>query len=95
MKLLRFGFVFGLTVQIIISMLGDRATYRPGTVRRSWRRVRSSPLLKRSLWERLKDYDRPDFHPDDHDTIELVETWRQTLFGPEGSLVDKLVGAAA
>ena len=30
----------------------------------------------RELWRQLKDYDRPDFHPDDRDTTELVEQWR-------------------
>jgi len=43
----------------------------------------------------LKDYNRPDFHPDDSDTTELVETWRQELFGEQGTLNDKLIGAAA
>jgi hypothetical protein len=86
-----------MAVQIVISMLGDRATYRPGNVRRSWRRFRRSPIVSPEVWRQLKDYDRPDFHPDDRDTTELVEVWRTRLFGDEGSLNDKLVtsGAAA
>jgi hypothetical protein len=36
------------------------------------------------------DYNRPDFHPDDRDTTELVERWRTTRFGEEGSLADRL-----
>jgi hypothetical protein len=97
MKFLRTGFVVGMAVQIVISMLGDRATYRPGNVRRSWRRFRRSPIVSPEVWRQLKDYDRPDFHPDDRDTTELVEVWRTRLFGDEGSLNDKLVtsGAAA
>jgi predicted metal-dependent hydrolase len=43
----------------------------------------------------LKDYNRPDFHPDDSDTTELVESWRAELFGATGTLNDKLIGAAA
>jgi hypothetical protein len=35
------------------------------------------------------------FHPDDSDTTELVESWRARLFGEDGSLNDKLMGAAA
>ncbi len=95
MKILRYAFVIGITVQIVISLLGDRDTYRRGRLRQSWRRVRRSPVLRRELWDRLCDYDRPDFHPDDHDTTELVETWRKRLFGPAGTLNDRLSGAVA
>ena len=95
MKALRFGFVFGLTVQIVLGLLFDRETYRPGKLRASWRRVRSSPIMRRELWDRLCDYDRPDFHPDDHDTTALVADWRERLFGAGGTMTDKLVGAAA
>jgi hypothetical protein len=41
-----------------------------------------------------KDYNRLDFHPDDSDTTELVQTWRAELFGEHGTLNDKLMGAA-
>ena len=40
------------------------------------------------------DYNRPDFHPDDRDTTELVERWRAELFGDAGTLNDKLITAA-
>jgi hypothetical protein len=95
MNFFRFGFVIGIALSVVISLLGDRATYRPGTLRRSWRRVRRSPIMDPALWAQLKDYNRPDFHPDDSDTTELVETWRAKLFGEDGTLNDKLIGAAA
>jgi len=95
MKLLRYTFVVGMSAQVAGSVLGDREAYRRGTLRRSWRRVRRSPLLTRELWERLKDYDRPDFHPDDRDTTELVSRWREELFGERGTLNAKLITAAA
>jgi uncharacterized protein len=95
MQGLRFGFVAMLTLQIALSMLGDRDTYRPGRLRKSWRRVRRSPLLTRALWDRLHDYCRPDFHPDDHDTSELVARWRSELFGETGTLNDKLANASS
>lgn len=95
MNFLRYGFVAMLAVQIAFSLLLDPATYRPGNLRRSWRRLRRSPLLTRALWEQLRDYNRPDFHPDDRDTTALVEQWRETLFGEHGTLNDKLVSAAA
>src|SRR2546421_5068792 len=84
MRLLRFGFVVGMSVQIIGSLLGDRATYGRGRLLSSWRRLRQSPLLSRQLWDQLCDYDRPDFHPDDRDTTELVERWRTELFVSAG-----------
>lgn len=95
MNFLRYGFVAGLATQIAIGVLLDRETYRKGNLRKSLRRLRRSPLLSRDLWEQLKDYNRPDFHPDDRDTNELVEQWRKELFGEVGSLNDKLVGSAA
>jgi uncharacterized protein len=95
MNFFRFGFVFGMGVSIVLSLLRDRATYRKGNLRRSWRRVKASPIMDPALWAQLKDYNRPDFHPDDSDTTELVETWRAELFGDQGTLNDKLIGAAA
>jgi uncharacterized protein len=95
MKLLRFGFVVGMTVQVVLGLLFDRATYGRGALRRSWRNFRRSPIASRELWVQLRDYDRPDFHPDDRDTTELVERWRDELFGDNGRLRDKLITAAA
>ena len=95
MKILRYSFVIGLSVQVAVSVLGDRATYRPGNLRRSWRTVRKSPIMSRALWRQLCDYDRPDFHPDDRDTTGLVKEWREKLFGEQGTLNDKLVSTAA
>jgi uncharacterized protein len=95
MNFLRFGFVFGMSLQVVISLLGDRATYQRGNLRKSWRRFRHSPIVSRELWAQLKDYNRPDFHPDDRDTTELVEKWRAELFGQDGTLNDKLITRAA
>jgi uncharacterized protein len=95
MQLIRVGFVGGLALQILVSLLGDRATYRRGNLRQSWRRLRRSPLLSRDLWDQLKDYDRPDFHPDDRDTTELVDRWQAELFGPDGTLKGQLASSAA
>ena len=95
MKVLRYAFVLGMTVQVIFSLLLDRATYKPGNLRKSWKRFRRSPVMQRELWEQLKDYDRPDFHPDDRDTTGLVAQWRAELFGTKGTLNDKLTKAGA
>src|SRR3954471_22090852 len=80
MKFFRYSFVAGMAIQVGLGVLFDRETYRRGKFRKSWKKLRSSPLLTRALWEQLKDYDRPDFHPDDRDTNALMETWRTELF---------------
>jgi hypothetical protein len=95
MNFFRFGFVLGMALAVVFSLLGDRATYRRGNLGASWRRLRTSPLADPAIWAQLKDYNRPGFHPDDSDTTELVETWRAELFGAHGTLNDKLIGAAA
>ena len=96
MKAMRVGFVGGMSLQVAISLLLDRETYKhPRQLIRSLRKFRRSPLVSRELWMQLKDYDRPDFHPDDRDTTALVTEWREKLFGQNGSLNDKLVRSAA
>ena len=95
MKALRYGFVVGMAAQILLSVVRDRKTYRRGALRKSWRTFRRSPLATKELWAQLKDYDRPDFHPDDRDTGELVERWRAELFGEHGILNDKLVSVVS
>jgi hypothetical protein len=95
MRFFRYGFVLAMGVAVLVSLLGDKATYKPGALRKSWKRFKASPVMRREVWEQLKDYDRKDFHPDDSDTNELVETWRATLFGDNGTLNDKLMRSAA
>ncbi len=94
MNFLRFGFVAWITIHVVLSLLGDRATYRPGELRRSWRTFRRSPLVSHGLWRQLRDYNRLDFHPDDSDTAALVGQWRDALFGQQGTLNAKLVTVA-
>lgn len=95
MNLLRFGFPIGIAVNVFISLLFDKATYRPGRLRKSLKRLRTSPLLSRKLWNQLKDYNRRDFHPSQSDHTGLVDKWREELFGANGTLNDKLAGVAA
>ncbi len=42
-----------------------------------------------------RDYQRADFHPDDHDTTQLLEQWRAELFGAAGELTDMLARSEA
>jgi predicted metal-dependent hydrolase len=92
---LTYGFIVGTAVQVAVSLARDAAAYRPGRLRASWRRFRRSPIMQPEMWHRLRDYNRPDFHPDDHDTTELVERWRAVLFGSEGTLNDKVAASRA
>ena len=94
MKATRLGFVVGMSISVMLSVLGDKAAYRDGNLRRSLKKLRTSPLVSKQVWRDLCDYDRPDFHPDDHDTTELVAAWRDELFGPEGSLTGLLASSA-
>jgi predicted metal-dependent hydrolase len=86
MKLVRYGFVIGMTIQVIASLLMDRETYQPGVLRKSWRHVRRQPLVSRQVWDTLKAYERRGFHPSDIPNDELVEVWRERLFGAEGTM---------
>jgi predicted metal-dependent hydrolase len=96
MKLIRWTFVLGMGLQVIVSVFMDRDARRhPVKLWRSCRKLRTSPIMSRETWETLKDYDRPDFHPDDRDTDELVSRWRAELFGDAGTLNDKLATRAA
>jgi hypothetical protein len=95
MKVIRTAFLIDLLVQTAISLALDPATYRDGNLLRSCRRLRRSPLLTRGMWARLREYDRPTFHPDDRDLTQLVGMWRTELFGDHGILNDNLVKAAS
>lgn len=95
MNFLRFGFPIGIAFNVLVSLLFDKATYKPGRLRKSLKQLKKSPLLTKELWEQLKDYNRPDFHPNQSDKTGLVDQWREELFGKNGTLNDKLAGAAA
>lgn len=95
MNLLRFGFPIGIAINVVISLLFDKSTYKPGRLRKSLKRVRTSPLVSKELWNQLKDYNRPDFHPNQSGHTGLVDQWREELFGANGTLNDKLAGVAA
>lgn len=92
---LRYGFVAGTAVSMALSVARDRGAYEKGRLRASWKRFKRNPLISRDVWNRLKDYDRVDFHPDDHDTTQLVAEWRERLFGGVGELNDLLTNRPA
>jgi predicted metal-dependent hydrolase len=72
------------------SLLRDPSRPRLKELRKSLARARQSPFITPEVWRRLRDYNRRDFHPDDHDTTVLLEHWRAELFGPGGRITDHL-----
>jgi uncharacterized protein len=91
MNLIHVGFLSTLTVGTIVSILRDPLARRsPRRLFRSLARLRRSPFLSRRVVQRLRDYNRPGFHPDERDSASLVEWWRDELFGESGSLNDHL-----
>jgi len=95
MKVIRIAFLFGTLAQIVLSLAKDPATYQRGRLRRSLQGIGRSKLVSRQLWDQLREYDRPGFHPNDRDTTALVDYWRTELFGEDGVLKDQLAGSAA
>jgi predicted metal-dependent hydrolase len=95
MKVIRTAFLLGALVELVVSLALDPETYKRGVLRRSLARLRGTRIVSRQLWEQLREYDRPGFHPDDRDTTELIERWRAELFGDEGALKDLLASSAA
>lgn len=83
-------FILGVLGHTLLSLLQDRAAYNPVRLFRSIAALRHSPFLTRQVFRRIAAYNRPGFHPDDHDNTELLERWTAELFGAEGKLADKL-----
>ena len=95
MNFLHVGFLGMIIVTTMITLLRDPVARRsPRRVWRSLKKLRQSPFITKEMWAKLKDYNRPDFHPDDRDTGALVEQWRDELFGEAGSLNDRLARRA-
>ncbi len=95
MNLVCLNLLLGATVLLASSVLRDPDARRPRTLWASLRRFRSAPILRRDTWRSIRAYNRPGFHPNDRDTRDLVEQWRVELFGPEGTLTDRLAGTRA
>jgi predicted metal-dependent hydrolase len=90
MRYVTMTFLTSVTVHTILSMLADRATYRPKTLLRSVAALRYSPFLSPKMLRRLRAYNKRGFHPDDNDNSALVARWRAELFGTDGTLADHL-----
>ncbi|KAB2371219.1 metal-dependent hydrolase [Actinomadura montaniterrae] len=90
MRWISAGFLLLVITGTLVSLATDRAAYRPGRLLRSIAGLRHSPFLAPEVVRRLRAYNKPGFHPDDLDNTELLERWREELFGTEGALTAKL-----
>ena len=90
MRFITVAFIFAVIGHTLLSLLGDRAAYNPRRLVSSLAALRHSPFLSREVVQRIRDYNRVGFHPDDHDATALLERWRAELFGAEGTLADHL-----
>ena len=70
-------FLLVMTTAVTGSLVLDPAARNPVRLARSLWKLRSHPFFRRDMIRRLADYNRRDFHPDDHDTEELLAEWRQ------------------
>jgi uncharacterized protein len=94
MNAVTLGFLGGTLLALVQSLAMDRAAYNPMRVVRSARRFLRSSIISRELWRELRSYNEPGFHPSDRDASELLEQWREELFGADGMLNDRLAGVA-
>lgn len=90
MREITFWFLFDSITQTTLSILADRDARRPTVLWANLKKLRTSPWLSKAVRQRIADYNRPDFHPDDFDNAELTALWRDRLFGSEGSLAGKV-----
>lgn len=79
MRLVLAGSVVGMSLGVLASTLVDRQGRRQCSLRESWRALKQSPFADRRLWDRLRDYNRRDFHPSQNDATELIDHWSEVL----------------
>ena len=76
MTVVHLAFFFIMSSSVAFSVALDRDARKPKELLSSLWRLRSHPFFGRDVIRRLADYNRRDFHPDDHDTVALLEQWR-------------------
>lgn len=91
MWLTHLTFVLETGIWAAISLIGDDyARKHPVKVAKSVWKLRKSPFTSPRPVKQLFEYHRPGFHPNDRQTDDLIATWREKLFGQEGTLVELL-----
>ncbi|MEV0246662.1 metal-dependent hydrolase [Nocardia sp. NPDC050712] len=95
MRILTMAGLLALTVPLTAGglaaalALDEYARRHPLLVARQARTLFTGPIFQ-GIGRELARYLRPGFHPDDHDTTELLARWQRELFGDDGQLVDHL-----
>ena len=90
MRMTTVGFLGRVAFWTVVSLLRDPAAYHPIRLARSLAALRHSPFLSPAVVQRIRDYNRVGFHPDDHDNSEVLRVWTARLFGEQGSLANHL-----
>jgi hypothetical protein len=84
-------FVLETGIWTAISLARDEyARSHPMQVAKSVWKLRSSPFASPRPVRQLFQYHQRGFHPNDRDTKDMIATWRERLFGSEGTLTDLL-----
>ena len=73
--------VFIAGYHTVAGALRDQRSWRRFGLLRSLWRLRTNPLVSKEFRARIADYNRPDFHPLQHDTTDVEEAWRTWLDG--------------
>lgn len=95
MRWIRLQIAIGFPLQLALSVAMDPDARRSRRLRRDWREFKKMPMVERSVWARIKSFEKPGFHPDDRDSTTLLESWRERLFGHGGALVHNIKAKSA
>ncbi len=79
MRLATLALAFIAGYHTVVGALKDRRSYQGFGLLKSLWRLRTNPLLSKEFRARLADYQRPDFHPLQHDTTDIEQTWTDWL----------------
>ena len=88
------GFIGGVVLFTALSLVTDRIARSPRRLARSLAQLRRSPFISAPVRRKIRDYNRRDFHPDDHHDPELLDHWRNELFSSTGMLAGQLERSA-
>lgn len=75
MQVIHVAFAGAMAISVLHSLALDRKAWRK--VPKSLLGLRTHPFFQKAVRRRMWDYNRRDFHPDDHDTTDLMEQWRE------------------
>lgn len=88
------GFIAGVLLFTALSLATDPAARSPRRLTRSLAQLRRSPFIAPAVRRKIRDYNRRDFHPDDHHDPELLDRWRTELFAGTGMLTGQIERSA-